>query len=440
MAIKGENGKVFKQDEDYICEDGKVILTIENNEETLSWVKDSIDEIILTCIYEENAVVEKTNLALNAKSEITYLAKEQKTANAETKIELELAEKIGDIVTLEFTSNVDNLYKGYMSTANGKNTEFITGTSINIGYSELIDKVTFKEETSYIDAKGNVFPSNALYRHTKIAEENLVQILGEDGYINVFDGNGNQITTFNKENLEFTYEGEATNLVFETSKPVKEGILNLESRREIKPLEYSKQQIEDFVNYRLNLVTNISKDNAVIIRGTVVKDITLQNVTSNAELTISKPNISTVVENKGVELRTVLKTTDSSNALYKNPRIEIVLPSYVTDINIESAKLLYEKELKIESAKIYKNENKNLVIDVALNGEQTTYNEAAITEGATIIMNANITANKLTPTRTENIKLNVTNDATEEKIETNAEMRFVAPIRNGNSKSNFRIQ
>ncbi len=425
MATNGQEGKVFT-DEDYTYEDGKIKLLIENNNEILSWLKDVEDEIILTCIYSEDAIVDYAEVSLNSESEITYYAKEQKIANQEFSQEIELTEQIGDIVTLGVDTE-ESLYKGYMLVENAKNTAFANKLSLNIGYAEIMDKITFKDETTFVDESENTYPLSALYTYTKISKENLVEILGEDGYINVYKEDGTIITTLNKENTEYKFEEEISNVLFETSKPQTIGILEIENGREIKPLEYSKVQEEMFKKVRVNLNANIMQNDVNIISGNTSTEIELLDTTSQAEFKMSKENLSTVVENEDVELRVTLKTTDASTALYKNPVAEITLPKYVTNIDIENVKLVYEEELKIAEAIMYKNDNGNIVIRIALDGEQTAYNDDAVTEGATLVMNANIKANSLTPTKKENIILDVTNEQTEEKITTYNEIKFVAP-------------
>ena len=62
---------------------------------------------------------------------------------------------------------------------------------------------------------------------------------------------------------------------------------------------------------------------------------------------------------------------------------------------------------------MYTNENGNKVIRIALTGEQTKFNKEAQTQGATLVMKADITVDELTPTRTENIQMNVSNETQE---------------------------
>jgi len=426
MATNGLQGKTYSEEE-YKIEDGKIILEIQNDKSKLSWNKNVEDEIILTCVYNEKAVADKQELNLNAKSEITYYAKETKTAKQESKQKLELTEKVGELVTAKVNTSEETLYKGHMLAQAGKNTEFVTNLELNIGYNELVDKIVFKDEVSYVDENQNSYPSNALYTYTKISKENLLEVLGEDGYINIYNEANKKIAELNKDNLEVKYETETKGLIFETSKPITVGILKIENGRGIKPLEYSKAQVQMFKTFKINLNAKLLKDEKQIISTSEVKEIALENPTSQAEIQISNPNLSTIVKNEGIELRVVLKTTDAKAALYKNPKIEITLPKYITNIDVNNVKLVYDKELKIVNAQKGKNKNGNIVIKIDFAGEQTKYNAEWITEGSTIILETNMEVNALTPTRTEKALLTVTNENTEGKVEQSADINFIAP-------------
>ena len=425
MATNGKTSKVFSKEE-YKYEDGKVTLEIANDDETLSWIKDSNDEIILTCVYDEELVNTNAEINLNAKSTITYYAKELKTATAETSIQRNLKSQVGEIVNASLDLSKDTIYKGYMLKESEKNTEFVDTINLNIGYSELIDAVTLKDEVSYILNKKE-YKSNAIYTYSKVEKENIVEILGEDGYIKVFDENGNQLSTLNKDNLEIKYENEVSNLKFETSKPIAEGIISIENGREVKPLEYNKEQIEKFESIKVKVSSEIMKSGTVIIKGEESKEIKLENTSSQAELAISKQNLSTVQTNENVELRVTLKTNDESTSLYKNPKVELEFPSYIKGLNVETVKLLYEKELNIKEAFLDKNEKGNYIIDIELNGEQSKYNESGLTDGATLIMNSDILVDELTPKKSENLVLTVENENKNEVITVNSEVDFIAP-------------
>ena len=428
MATNGEKTRVFT-DEDYEIENGVIKLTIKNSDELLSWEKETEDELLLTCIYGENAISNvQTQVALNTKTSIEYYSDEVKTVEAEVNETKELTEQIGDIINLSLETNKNELYKGYMKTEGAQDTIFDDKIDINIGYSKLVDKLLFKDETTYTDVDGNMFPSKGVYKYTRINKDNFEELLGEEGYINIYKEDGTLLVTLNKDNLEYTYEEELTNVIFETSKPLTEGILEIENGRGIKSGEYSAEQVARFAKYSVNLICNIIKDDQVIISGNQGKDIELIEDETKADLVLSQDRLSTVALNEGVEVRVNLKTTEENSTLYKNPKIKITFPQYITGISAENVKLLYEDELKIKEAKMYVNETNNQVIEIALEGEQTKYNDVAMAEGATLIVDTDISVDKLTPSRTLQAELEVVNEKNGQTVIENKDVNFVAPV------------
>ena len=427
-ATNGKTSGVLEENKDYKIENGKVIVKLENNKDILSWERQAQDEVVVTYIYGENAIATQASAKINAKTTIAYYGAEVRSTTASVNENVDLIGQIGDIVTINGELSENKLFKGYMLAENGKATSFTNNINVNITAYDLMDKITFRDETSYVDKSGNEFPSNALYTYTKIDKENIQEILGEDGYINVFGQDGKIITTLNKENTEFKFEGEVSGLIFETSKPILDGILKIENGREIKSNEYSKAQTELFTGYKVNNSLNIMKNETAIIRGNETKTIELENPKTEAEIEVTNNTLSTVNTNEGVDLRATLKTTDSSSALYKNPEVEIVLPKYVTDLDIQNASLVYGKDFKIKDAVKYRNQDGNIAVKVSLTGEQKSYNEDAVTQGATLMMKANVKTNELAPTSKDVVALNVTNNATNESVQDTAELNFVAPV------------
>ncbi len=427
MATDGQGKRVFSE-EDYEIEDGVLRLIIENGEESLSWLKDAEDELLLTCIFGEQTTDVQAQIELNAKTTITYYSDELKTVKAESSDVKELTGQIGDIVTLDLETNRNELYKGYIQTEGASNTEFVDTLSINVGYSKLVDKLLFKDETTYIDINENVFTSNSVYKYTKISKDNFIQLLGEEGYINVYKDDGTLVIMLNKDNLEYTYQEEYTNLMFETSAPIAEGVLEIENGRGIKSAEYSKEQIDQFAKYSVNLICNIFKDNQVIISAHQAKEMNLLESQTKAELILSQDRFSTVTLNEGVEVRINLKTTGEDSTLYKNPKVKLTFPEYVTNVSAENVKLLYEDQLGIKDAKIYKNEKNEQVVEINLIGEQTEYSDSSMTDEATLIMEADIAVNDLTPTKTMQAQLEVSNENDGQTFIEDKDVKFVAPV------------
>ena len=384
-ATNGEDGRTYSEDE-YMIQDGKLTLVLENNQKedgTVSWEKNAQDEILVTYIYE--GIVENASIGLNTISTIGVYGGEEVTKEYNDTKELE--GQIGEIVTFDFNTDKSELYKGYMQVENAKNTSYTENISVNVGYAELVERIEMLSETKYLDKKENKYPSEELYTYTKIDKDNLVNILGEDGYISILDKDGNEITKLNKDNLEYKYETETSYIKMVTSKPVVEGILEIENGREIKPLEYSNLQEEQFAKIQTQIKGKVINADWSL-DGEVTKEIELKEPYMQAELTLSKSNLSTVTTNKNVEMRVTLKTTEADTILYKNPKIEITLPNYITNLYVLDGKvsLLYEDELVlVPNADMYRNENGNIVIKLELKGEQTKFNDVAGTRRSNIV-------------------------------------------------------
>ena len=445
-STKATNGKLeraFKVDESYTHENGKVVLTIKNDEDTngiISWAKNCQDEIVLTCIYGETAIVEETNITLKAVNNITVYDSNETIISESIENNTTLNEKLGEIVT--YNISVDNeISKGYMLVSGADITTYTEILTAEIADKEFVDSVVLDKINArdfYVDDDQNTYPAEILYTNSKISEENFISMLGEDGYIDIYDKEGEKITTLNKDNLKYTYTEEVTNIKIETSKPISEGILKIENERAIKAAEYDKAQTELFSKLRTTLVGKTTKGIQELFTKELSKEAVLIAPTTQALLTINKNNLSTQVLNEDVELRITLKTTDASTVLYKNPTIQIEFPSCVKDVLVKKPSLLYEDNLEITNAVIDKNSNGNAVVRIELSGEQSTFNKDPHSNGTIIIIDANITVDALTSSKIEEIKAHITNEATNETIEENTNVNIVAPTRNNNSKSDIK--
>ena len=93
--------------------------------------------------------------------------------------------------------------------------------------------------------------------------------------------------------------------------------------------------------------------------------------------------------------------------------IEIELPEYIETIEIKSSKLLFEDELKYKKAELIERNGKK-VIRIEFEGTQTKYNtENTEIQGATVVISADVTLNKLTPRKNEQIVMYYTNENTD---------------------------
>ncbi len=410
-ATNGKNRKTFVEGQDYTYTDGKVTLTIKNEQTgsgIISWQKNSDDQILLTLVYGEEVANQIANVNLKAQSEITlYNNEENIIANHEKAITLQ--EKVGDIVSFDLELSTDKLEKGQMIVAGTTNSAYTEKWTANIG-NRNISKITIDSKTKYVDENENKYTSEPIYTYTKISRENFVSILGDEGYINIKDKSGNLIATLTKDNLEYKYEKETTYIIVETSAPKTEGVLEIENGKEIKTLEYDKAQLEMFNKINTEISGTVEKDEKIVLSAKASKDIALNTPKTVVEGSISNTNLSTQKVNEQVEIRLVLNTNDVSKSLYKNPKITVEFPSYIKNISKAKTGLLYDEELTIAKTNMERNENGNIVIELPITGEQKTFNTSSVSNGAMLVIYGDITVDELAPNFTENIKVSVKNE------------------------------
>ncbi len=415
ISTEGTNGgktKVYSE-EDYTYQDGKVTLIIENNPKedgTIAWLKDVQDELLLTCVYGEDAISRAVILNLNAESKITMYNNEMTEVTASSNEQIVLEEEIGEAVSFDIKMDETELPKGYMLVPESGNTSFVQTLTANIGNRELANNVIFTEETNYLDENENEYPSLPIYKYTKIDRDNLVAMLGEDGYINIYNKDGEIITTLNKDNTEFIYEEETTYVRFETSKPLVEGIIEIENGKEIKPAEYDREQVQMFNKIKMTANGTAMYENQTVYSADISKDLNLVEPKTTVDASINQTSLSTVEKNTGVEIKFVLNTSDITKSLYKNPRIVLEFPSYVTNFSDGKIGMLYNQGLRIGATSIRKADNGNIILDIPMEGEQTKFNDAALANGAVVVVYASLTVDELAPRIKDNIKVYVTNE------------------------------
>ena len=429
-ATNGEGARQFGLD-DYNIEDGKIILTINNNEKedgTVSWLKNETDEIIVTYLYDENAIVKKETIQLNATNKITVYDSEMSIVEVGLEQEVVMEKEIGDIVTVDVNTNVDKISKGYMIVEGADNTPYEEKISINIGNTELINGIKLKNNVNYLNEKKNKFEESPLYTYIKIEKENFKGTFGEFGDIQIINKEGRIITTLDFENSEYVFDEETPYIEMHTSKPVGEGILEINVGREIKSATYSKEETLEFNEMDTEVAIEVIYEEGEVTNQNASKSVILENPKTIVNTNINKENLVVAEINEQVEVRVVLDTSDNEKSLYKNPKISIEFPSYVENISDGKIGLLYDKELKIVNSETNKNENGNLVVNVEIEGEQTEFNDLPVSNGATLVMFANIEINELTPGVEDSIKVTVTNEneIKDEEITKNIPISYAA--------------
>ncbi len=434
-ATNGEsNGLNFNsQNYQYDNTTGKIKVTVSNNQEQISWLKNVQDEYLVNLNFESKEIydyVKANNINTTAKvdTKINVYGTENNLTQSKT-VEIKADETKGTITDFTILS-VQYINKGQIYANNvakeQKETAYAVRYKAQVNNAELTEKLTFVQEIDKFISTNNsksattVAGNNYAYNKTiKINQKMFQKILGEDGNVEIYNNiNNEKIGTINKdtqvtdENYVLDISKTNTNqITLITSKPILEGTIEIDVEKAIKgKIDYSKNQFQNFT--KLSIQAKMTAENTSETKSI---DVNFKEPVSSAELLINKTTLSTATKNNVVEIRAVLNTLNATSALYKNPTIEIELPTQIKKATIKDINLLLEEELKIKSYSV-KNKNDKQVIVIELEGEQTKYFSAenieqknVIAKGANIIINTEIELDKVLKTKNETINMYYTN-------------------------------
>ena len=420
----------------YNMEEGTLEIKIQNtpdSENNIAWKKEATDEILVNFIYKGREIydfVQSQEVAgtLNLNVNMTLYNNEETSINKDFAYEYTLQEKIGSINTVSLSTD-EKISKGYIYSNYDKEedkneTIYNEKYIVDISYASIENELELNQAVDSFElSNGNIANTTvagnnyAYNRNIKINQRIFNKILGEDGKIEITRKDGTKIGEINKDTekdgsgkyiLDISKEN-TNEIIIKTSKPIREGKLELEIEKAIKTeIDYSKEQMQTALNLVSEVTLKTSTEENI-----ANSSIVMEEPVSKANLTINKTDFSTLVKNENVEIRALLDTSDIYNSLYKNPVVEIELPEYVETIDIKSSKLLFEDELTVKEAKLIERDGKK-VISIALEGTQTKYNIGnSEIQGATILISADITLDRLTPRTTSQIVMYYTNENTD---------------------------
>ena len=288
-----------------------------------------------------------------------------------------------------------------------------------------------------LNEKEKALGNFSTYEYTSINKKIFDKILGEDGNITIYNENGEVINTINKEttvengNYICKYENKVDSITIETSKPVMEGNLIIESAKAINcNTSYSSEEIKDFETLKTTSETKAIYQEEQILHTEKIVQTKLIEPETKIEAEINKNQLSTMVKNEGVQIKVILKTNDETCMLYENPVVEVELPNCIENVEIKSIKLSYENELSYDASKLYVglNNSGNQVIRIPLTGKNSDYNFDNVSKGANLLIDSNLTIKKLTPTANSNINVNVyNNNEVEQRANTQVGITTIAP-------------
>lgn len=391
-----------------------VIANKDENDNTI-WSKNKTNVYKVIYLYGNVSKENVSKVKLKTEMNTKVFTKDVISNKAEDEIEVILN---GNLVSIQ-KNIIPGVYKGYMYANSQNRTEYKENNTVEISNIDNIQNLKIYTDNTYFEDGNNTkYDANNLikYEETYLNKNKMMEIFGEDGYINVKNATGNTIQTIDKntetdENGKITikYEENTSNIVLETSKPVKEGMFTIQNQKYVNgETGYVKEQLKQFLKLNTNgkVETNLSTDETNI-------DMNLMDTKTEAKLEVNNSNISTLQKNENIEFRLTLKTSSPENDLFKNPTFEIKIPNVISNISVKSVNTVSSEMFNITEPKIVDNENGEKVIRISLQGEQTEYTNE-INETA-IVVNADIETNILTPSQKANIETTYTNENGNEK-------------------------
>lgn len=408
LGTNATNGKTSISSDDWKNENGKVEITIKNEDSTIKWNRNSYDELVVTFIYEENADASK--LEVNANSEITVHNNGTKYT-AKYINGIENSEPNG-IVTTQSNISSQGIYKGQISS--NISAQYNTTTTLRVTNTEIPEKITIKETPDVLVLENSELAINTKYVSTQINKERMLEIFGQEANISI--KSGSTTTTINKDtktdtngNIVVNYENIVSELEIITNKPVKTGILEFNHTKTTTENTYMIEQLKDVKGLKTkNTITGTRKINEVEqteVENSSESSIEVKDTVSKAEFTVNKNTLSTMTTNKNIILGAKLITNGVQYDLYKNPTIKVQLPTSVENVVVNSVTPLYAEEFKVNS----KYDNATKTLEIKLTGEQTTHPETDVTQ-LYLQIDLDITLSKLTPSKKDKITMTYTNE------------------------------
>ena len=398
------NGERLKDEfVEYNKESGKIIIKneVENTNNEIVWGS-SKNEYKIVYRYLDNIEFVGKTISLKGVVNTEILSGDVIKNGIDSVFVLE--EK-GKLMTA--SSNVtENVYKGYLYANSKYDTEYSENLNLEIANTEDIPSVEINFERSYFSNGVNDFSTNnvAVYKNTKINRDDLFKIIGDEGTLEIYDENNNLLQRVTKdsaqdENGDIVIEYSSLNSVrMVLTKPVAEGKLEIRNTKVVKGnTGFTEEQLKTFVQLK----------NRITVQG-AISDV-LENVVDlldteyNVNTQMSNTELSTIEQNKDIDIIGMLKTESNQYKLYENPSVQIVFPIEVTDVNVNAINLLYDEELKIVSAHKERNANGNVVLVLNLAGKQTDYQINSIAEGTNIVVNCDITLDEKAENKEETI-------------------------------------
>ena len=398
-ATNGEAEQQLEENNNYTWDKTNKLLkiTLLNNDEDgkISWIKDSMDSIIITLILPE----EEKNGAetYSVKSQIELCGSKEKTLTKETTYSLE---KEADGIIRAAIENSEEIYKGKLYSKEER--EYNTTTKIEVNYSNLVENANIEEKAIY-RTENEDKQSNVEYKTTLVNKAEVQKILGENGILTIKTSQGEtKITKESQEdengNIVITHGAGVKELQVEITKTVSTGIIRLNHTKVIRAESYTREQIKT-LKYLVEQA-NVKYTTAQYSFENIKE---LKETTSEVGFIVT-PQIISADENKEMQIAITLKTDNEKYELFENPTFTITMPegAKVTGVSNQT---ISASDGGLTISKLETNGQREIKIEIS--GKQQKYITSEI--NTQINFTANVSIEKLMPNKIDRINMQYTN-------------------------------
>ena len=441
-STKATNGSDNAKDFRYIYdkENGTVKLaTVNEKDDNGNIYNEKVDgardEYTIICYYGSNCYNNE-----NAERNLDISGFVQSNIANETEIkkkkEIEqnytVTDNVSGLVSTEVKTS--DIYNGYIN-SNSKNdttyeTEYTENLEIDISKKELSDEIKIDTISNFINKDNEEKETDEIvYKSTRIYKNEILDILGENGYLQILNENGDVLGEVNKDTevdengiYEITYSEDVNKIIIKASKPVQLGTIMLQNVKKIKSsmknTDFSKiivksnisciNKVEEKVENEETKAEETKVTEKEIYNFKNENEVEIKNSETRVDLSVDKTDWTNNVQNDVVFTATLV-TDNEKSALQENPVIDIKLPTEVENVILGDVSLLYNNGLSIKNINVIDKDNCKL-IRVELDGNQKEYFINSMIQGTNVIIPATIIVKKDIDSVATNIDVSYTNN------------------------------
>ncbi len=355
----------FESTSKYDPDTGTLVISVDDQKGKIE------SNYIAICNYdtftEEN---EERQLDLGVKAKAIFSSSEEKNITQEEQFSDNVTENIGELTSVY--GETQEVYNGYIKSnfINGTDytTPFEQKEQVIISKKEAQTNLEIKENASLLEKETQLVNNNNLvYKSTQIQKEDIENLLGEEGIVEVLDENGELIETINKDtkfdeqgNYTINYKNDQKEITIKTSEIINEGIFNLKHEKEIKGKLPTVKELFTKTAIQINNEENTYELKNEIKDATTKIDVKLDNV-----------DWSNRWQNE-VTFDITLQSNNMHDNMFKNPYIRIELPNQVEKVILGESYIIYANGLELQTPYIETNEDGKQVIVAQLTGARNT--------------------------------------------------------------------